>query len=68
MTRAQRRHQVNRIKDKRRKYWEAQPYTARSIGKTLYTPKRCNCWMCSKPRLVEGMNMQERRARLRYTD
>lgn len=68
MTRAQRRHHACRLKAKRARYYNAGTRSPAAIGIVSRTPCLCSCWMCGHQRRHEGMNMQERRARLCYTD
>lgn len=68
-TRALRRHHAARIKHSRRKYSHVFDSTsARVIGIVARTPSLCSCHMCGHQRELHGPNMQEVRARLRWTD
>lgn len=71
MSRAMNRHHAKRVKAKRSKYYTAfhsiKP-TGRTVGRAARTPCVCSCWMCGHQRKNHGMNMQEVRARLKYTD
>ena len=67
-TRAQRRHHEQRLKAVRKHYHNANRLSPRHQGKAYHTPCLCSCWMCGHQREGHGPNMQEVRARLRYTD
>ncbi|EOK4394870.1 hypothetical protein ACM5YS_004696 [Escherichia coli] len=49
-------------------YSNAGDGNAAAIGMVARTPCLCSCWMCGHQRQHYGQSMQERRARLRYTD
>lgn len=67
-TRAERRHHEWRLKAIRKHYHNVQSATAVYRGKVYLTPCQCSCWMCGHQRKFHGMNIQERKARLRNTD
>ncbi|PYZ33652.1 hypothetical protein DNK77_16175 [Enterobacter cloacae complex sp.] len=69
-SRAWRRHQVYRLKSKRKKYWAVTVQIPGStvVGKTYRTPCACSCYICGNQRINHGVNMQERRAKLHFTD
>ncbi|EAO9319274.1 hypothetical protein OK94_01280 [Salmonella enterica] len=67
-TRAQRRHHERRLKAIRRHYNNARSCSSTHVGMVYHTPCSCSCWMCGHQRKNHGMNRQEVRARLRYTD
>lgn len=59
--RAQRIHDAERIKAKRKSNNHVQQ-TPKSIGKALHTPASCSCPMCGNPRKHFGeRTIQERR-------
>lgn len=68
MKRDKRRHHARRLKAKRCLYSNAGDGNAAAIGMVAHTPCLCSCWMCGHQRQHYGQSMQERRARLRYTD
>lgn len=64
--RAQRRHDVERVKAARAQHMTAQPLDGRpsdkTIGKLANTAAPCSCAMCGNPRKFHGeLTMQERR-------
>jgi hypothetical protein len=67
-TRAERRHHERRLKAIRRHYNNAGSRSPMHVGIVLQTPCSCSCWMCGNQRKRHGMNMQEYRARQRFTD
>jgi len=67
-TRAQRRHHERRLKAVRKHYHNAGNGSQAHTGMVYRTPCLCSCWMCGHQREGHGQNMQEIRARLRYTD
>lgn len=67
-TRAERRHHMWRMKANRRTDWNIGNGGPRALGQHYRTPCNCSCWMCGHQRQGHGMNMQELRARARYTD
>ena len=66
--RAQRRHQKNRIRAKRKGYLvvdclQEPDANQRHLGMLIKTPKPCSCWMCGNPRKHFGeKSLQERKA------
>lgn len=50
MSRAIRRHHINRLKAKRKLYWHYNKKTDKELGILSQTPKNCDCWMCKKPK------------------
>lgn len=66
-SKAERRHQMKRIKDKRSKYILAQfIQSKRALGRLCSTPAPCSCFMCGNPRKYakgkERLTVQELRA------
>ena len=59
--RATRRHQINRLKVKRKKYWGRKfgKVTPKDLGVLVSTPKPCSCFMCCNRRKYEGITLQE---------
>ena len=69
LKRAVRRHHALRLKRKRSQYHNSgDGQNETNIGKCYRTPCLCSCWMCGNQRRVYGANIQEIRARLKYTD
>ena len=68
MNRSERRHHARRLKAKRCRYRNNGDGSPAAVGMVVRTPCLCSCWMCGHQRQYEGQNMQERRARLRFTD
>lgn len=68
MKRALRRHHVRRLKLKRAHYVMASAGDPKALGMVSRTACMCSCWICGHRRYYHGPSMQERRARLRYTD
>ncbi len=68
-TRTFRRHHIERIRRKRKRYWGGLVHAddQRRQGICERTPKPCNCWMCNKPRKVFGVTLQEMRHRYHST-
>ncbi|EFN4810444.1 hypothetical protein FQH03_12835 [Escherichia coli] len=64
--RAWRRHHISRLKFKRKTYRTAVAKTAKVVGKIYCTP--CSCYLCGNQRTHHGLNIQELRALLRFTD
>jgi len=62
-SRAQRRHDRERLKKKRSTYWDYTWYLENnSLGIMLNTPARCSCYMCGNPRRYFGeVTMQEKK-------
>ena len=62
MSRAQRRHHRERLKNKRRYHWGrdlmAEPEV---LARTVNTPKPCSCLLCGNRRKHAGGTLQERR-------
>lgn len=52
--RAERRHQDQRLKDRRLRYWSVGNKTERTLGMLLHSPALCSCWMCGNPRKFFG--------------
>jgi hypothetical protein len=54
--RAERRHQLARIKAKRKGYWYGYPaeMTPKRLGMVSQTPALCSCHMCGNPRKFFG--------------
>lgn len=48
--RAQRRHDDQRVRDKRSKISWAKNGSDKLLGKLLHTAALCTCWMCGNPR------------------
>jgi hypothetical protein len=50
--RAQRRHDNDRLKNKRKRYWfnDKSSMTPKSLGKVVQYPAACSCTMCGNPR------------------
>lgn len=69
-SRAWRRYQVSRLKSKRKKYRAVtvQIPSSAVVGKTYRTPCACSCYICGNQRINHGKNIQECRAKSRYTD
>jgi hypothetical protein len=63
--RAERRHQVARLKKKRRihwGWWRDLSKTPSELGKAVKTPRPCSCWACGNERKYFGIEtIQERR-------
>ena len=60
-TKAQRRHDAERLRAKRAKTLSFTP-TPRQLGRHAQTPKACSCWMCGNPRKFLGeRTVQEQR-------
>lgn len=60
-TKAQRRHDAERLRNKRAKTLSFNP-TPRQLGRHVQTPKTCSCWMCGNPRKFLGeRTVQEQR-------
>lgn len=67
MSRAEKVHHRERLKEKRKDYFCNCADTERSLGIVINTPKRCSCPMCGNPRKYfkgEG-TMQEKKAFLK---
>lgn len=62
-TRAERRHHAARLKRKRATYNNRGAGTPAHIGMVYRTPCCCSCHMCGHPRRINGMGIQELRAR-----
>lgn len=75
--RAVRRAHTERLKAKRRVYWNAgywavkytgEPVCPRRVGITYRTPKACGCWMCSNHRTLWGPSIAEVKQKARWLD
>lgn len=66
--RAWRRHHIFRLKSKRKTYRTTVAKTPKVVGKIYQTPCSCSCYICGNERINHGENIQERRAKSRYTD
>nr|DAM71974.1 MAG TPA: hypothetical protein [Caudoviricetes sp.] len=42
--------------------------TEKVVGKIYCTPCACSCYLCGNQRIYHGVNIQEQRALLRFTD
>jgi len=61
--RALRRHHAQRLKRKRRGYWNgAATASPRHAGKCLASPAICSCWLCGNRRKHHGPPIREVRA------
>jgi hypothetical protein len=61
--RAERRHHIERLKDKRKSFYDGWGRSSsKVIGKLVHTACLCSCEMCRNPRKREGLTFQERRA------
>lgn len=67
--RAERRHQEERIKEKRKSKIEqykeptdvVREPTPKQIGRSAHTATNCSCWMCGNPRKYFGeLSLQEK--------
>jgi hypothetical protein len=66
---AERRHHVERIKARRRSYWNGHAGTnARMLGKCARTPHPCSCIFCRSPREWDGPAIRDRRQAMRSTE
>lgn len=66
--RAWRRHHISRLKSKRKTYRIALAKTEKVVGKIYCTPCACSCYLCGNQRIYHGVNIQEQRVLLRFTD
>lgn len=66
--RAWRRHHISRLKIKREKYRTGVDKSPKVVGKIYCTPCACSCYLCGNQRIHHGVNIQEQRALLRFTD
>ena len=68
--RAWRRHHISRLKSKRKTYRIVLAKTEKVVGKIYCTPCACSCscYFCGNQRIHHGVNIQEQRALLRFTD
>ncbi|ATI65438.1 hypothetical protein EDWATA_02415 [Edwardsiella tarda ATCC 23685] len=66
-TRAERRHHMRRMKQRRRHDNTVGDGCPKHLGRHYKTPCRCSCWMCGHQRYWYGPGMQERRARAKNT-
>lgn len=70
--RAQRRHHYQRLKSKRKNYWNHGYNTYETTeevlsGKVVDTPKVCSCYMCGNPRkYFKEKTRQEKKFELEY--
>jgi hypothetical protein len=66
--RSDRRHHIERLKKKRRKYWSwGENKSDRAIGMLVHTPKTCSCHMCGNPRKYwKEKTIQEKKAEQEY--
>jgi len=59
--RSERRHQVERLKAKRRFHWGRDlREDDRALGMAVQTPCSCNCWLCSPRRRGERLAKEVR--------
>ena len=66
--RADNRHHAERLKRKRRVYWNGDNGDARRNGIKARTPHPCSCMGCANQRAWYGDTMQERRSALALRD
>lgn len=73
-TRAWRRHQRNRIRNKRlrqiRAWWirRYEDISEKFLGKMIDTPNPCTCWMCENPRKHGKLTLKEKISLQQYHD
>lgn len=67
-SRAWRRHHLFRLKSQRNRYRSTIAKTPKIVGKVYRTPCACSCFMCGNQRKHHGINIQEHRASLLFTD
>ncbi len=64
MSRAKRRHHVERLKNKRRHHWGRDlMHEPKANAQAVDTPTPCSCPMCGNLRRIEGESIQERKAK-----
>jgi hypothetical protein len=65
--RALRRHHYQRLKNKRKRYWDRSvDLEQRELGMVVSTPHPCSCWLCNKQRKRFGPKFSEMKAAERY--
>lgn len=62
MKRAERRAQIERLKKRRRAYYNRPTSDPAELGRRVHTMPACSCWMCGNPRRRGELPMNERRA------
>lgn len=66
-TRAERRHHMRRMKQKRQHGNAVGNGCPKHLGRHYKTACSCSCWMCGHQRYWYGPGMQEQRARAKNT-
>ena len=68
MSRAMRRHHAQRLKTKRRHYWNGYAGTSLyNLGRVLKDPAPCSCEGCGNQRKYQGQTLQEKRHQIEFS-
>ncbi|KGD73423.1 hypothetical protein ID11_17860 [Pantoea vagans] len=65
---AWRRYHISQLKSKRKTYRIVLAKTEKIVGKIYCPPCACSYYLCGNQRIHHGVNIQEQRALLRFTD